>query len=68
MWGDKQISCQTMADRIGTQWDSAEDAKAVQINQKKISQQFDFDSNFFASLNFAMCMYSEETFCFQEIL
>ena len=64
MWGDKQISCQTMADRIGT----GGTAKAVQINQKKISQQFNFDSNFFASLNFAMCMYSEETFCFQEIL
>ena len=37
MSGDnKQISCQTMADRIG------EDAETVQINQKKIPKQFDF--------------------------
>ena len=30
-----------MADRIGTRG-SGEDAEAVQINQKKISEQFDF--------------------------
>ena len=65
MSGDKQISCQTMEDRIGTRG-SGEDAEAVQINQKKISKQFDFAQNFSASLGSAC--YSEEIFHFPGIL
>ena len=68
---DLKLGCQATTNRLAvTEWRiglaRGEDAETVQINQKKISKQFDFAQNFSASLGSAC--YSEEIFHFPGIL